>query len=257
MTAVLEDVRHLPDADLIGAYRAADDVLAEAILSEAARRDRADRMAKARRALDAIRHDAECAVHAQYLAASEWTRGRLLSRAGAAAGIAERDLWRMPADRVARFGSEEVTDFFFFIEPRITVAGYVHARAAESRAARAEVLDQAEAIASDHVTGEDTTNHEHDQHAEDRPRLAQHVAGAFRFESPASEAPEAGGRGTVQRRGRGDVADASGQAAGRTGRPGGAVRELLRVTAPVVNGRQLTAAALDGRKLTLAWIPIN
>ena len=73
MTAVLEDVRHLPDADLIGAYRAADDVLAEAILSEAARRDRADRMAKARRALDAIRHDAECAVHAQYLAASEWT----------------------------------------------------------------------------------------------------------------------------------------------------------------------------------------
>ena len=29
------------------------------------------------------------------------------------------------------------------------------------------------------------------------------------------------------------------------------------MTAPVVNGRQLTAAALDGRKLTLAWIPIN
>ena len=255
MTAVLEDVRHLPDADLIGAYRAADDVLAEAILSEAARRDRADRMAKARRALDAIRHEAECAVHAQYLAASEWTRGRLLSRAGVAAGIAERDLWRLPADRAARFFSEELGDYFFFIEPRLTVAAYVHARAAESRAARAEVLDQAEAIASDHVTGEDTTSHEHDQHAEDRPRLAQHVASAFRHVAPAAEAPEAGTWRPVLRGGRGTDADACGQAAGRAGRPGGAVR--LRVTAPVVNGRQLMPVALDGRRLTLAWIAVN
>ena len=247
MTAVLEDVRHLPDADLIGAYRAADDVLAEAILSEAARRDRADRLAAARGVLAAMRHEAECAVHAQYLAASDWTRGRLLSRAGMAAGIAERDLWRLPADRASRFWSEELGDYFTFIQPRITVASYMRARAAEARVARTEARDAAG------ITTEEATTNERDHTG---PELAGNDARPLRHVATAEDAQGPGGpAGPIQRGGRGDVADASQQAAGGTGRPGRAVR--LRVTAPVVNGRQLTAVALAGRKLTLAWIPIN
>ncbi|HQU44904.1 MAG TPA: hypothetical protein PK867_18965, partial [Pirellulales bacterium] len=46
--------------------------------------------------LAGIRHEAELAVHAQFLEASEWCRGRLLSRAGMAAGIAEARRFRRP-----------------------------------------------------------------------------------------------------------------------------------------------------------------
>ena len=100
MTAVLDDMRGLTDTGLLAAFRAADDAAARAVLAEAERRDQAEaerrdlaaRTARAREALAVIRAEAECAVHAQYLAASEWTRGRLLSREGRAAGVSRAGL---------------------------------------------------------------------------------------------------------------------------------------------------------------------
>ena len=40
-----------------------------------------------------------------------------------------------------RYASEELRDWFTYVAARITPAGYVRQRAAESRAARAEALD--------------------------------------------------------------------------------------------------------------------
>ena len=228
MTAVLEDLRDLSDAALADTYdRAADDAARSAVLAELGRRDAADRTARARAALDRIRHEAECAVHAQFLAASEWTRGRLLSREGVAAGIAERDLWRLPADRADRFMSEELSDYFMFVSPRLTVATYVRQHAAEARVARLEALDQGDAVASDDITDDEIGAIDDDEHASDRPRLARDDASAFRFESPAAEAPEAGGRGTVQRGGhRAELAEDAEDAGAAAGRPGRTVRPV-------------------------------
>ena len=125
MTAVLEELRAVDDTGLLDAYRAADGTAARAVLAEARRRDVRDRLESGRRVLAGIRHEAECAVHAQFLAASEETRGRLLSREGAAAGIAERDLWRLPAGRAARFWSEELADYFTF-RPAAHHGGWLH-----------------------------------------------------------------------------------------------------------------------------------
>ena len=225
MTAVLDaGLGCLSDEVLADMFRAAgDDAAARAVLAELGRRDAADRearelaerTARAREALAVIRAEAECAVHAQYLAASEETRGRLLSREGMTAGVAERDLWRMPADRAARMASEELSDFWAFVQPRITVGSYVRDRAAAVRIAREEAreYDGAGIPAADDITGEVSTDDGHAEH--DGPGLARDEPGAFRREPAAAEAPEAGGRGAVLGSGRG-----AGRDRGRPGRPG-------------------------------------
>lgn len=220
--AVLEDLRGLTDTGLLPVYQEADDDAARrAVLAEAARRDQADRLAAARGVLAGIRAEAELAVHSQYLEADAQCRGRLLSRGGEAAGITEAALWRLPEPRVLRYASEELRDFWLYVQPRVTVAGYVRQHAAGARAARAEASEAAGTIlgASSPITTREGT----DGHRQDGPRLADADAGTFRFESPAAEAPQAGGRGAVQRGGRGGAEDDAGQLAdagtGRAGRP--------------------------------------
>ena len=218
--AVLEDLHGLADTALADVYPDADDETRAAVLAEFARRDQADRLAAARGVLAGIRSEAELAVHNQFLAASAECRGRLLSREGEAAGITEAALWRLPEPRVLRYASEELRDYWLYVQPRVTVASYVHAHAAEARAARAEANEAAGTIpAASHlitITREGT-----DGHRQDGPRLADADPGAFRFESPAAEAPQAGGRGAVQRGGRGGAeVDASQLAEAGTGRAG-------------------------------------
>jgi AAA domain-containing protein len=231
-TAVLEDLGVLTDDELAAMYRAADDdAAARAALAEAGRRDAADRVARARDVLAGIRHEAECAVHAQYLKASGWCRGRLLSREGTATDVAERDLWRLPADRVARLGSEELGDFFLYVEPRITVASYVHARAAESRAAAAQWRDAQAAGAGNEITDDDWSSAD-DEHDAGGPGLAADDASAFRPGPAAAQAPQAGGRGTVPGGRRGTAHDAEAQHGGAgTRRAGGPAQSPRGVTA--------------------------
>ena len=226
-TVAAPDLRALTIYELADTYdQAADDAARARVVAEVTRRDRADRMATARRALGRIRHEAECAVHAQYLAASEWTRGRLVSREGMAAGIRERDLWRLPAERAARFWSEELADYFMFVEPRITVTGYMRARAAENRAA------QIEATETEEVT---TDEHEHDASG---PELARDAARSLRHVPAAAEAPQAGAGRAVRRGRRRTVTITPWQAVRPgTGRPGGSVQRTGRTG---LNGRRLT-----------------
>ena len=207
----LGDLRTLTDLELADMYGAADDQTCAGLLAEMERRDQAaHRMTAARRALDTIRHDAECAVHAQFLAASEYTRGRLLSRAGMAAGIAEDDLWRMPADRAARFGSEELGDFWLYVQPRITASGYIRERAAERRTAHLEALDEREGA-----------GHEHDH---DGAELAGHGPRALRHEPSAPQTSQGGTGGPVHGSGHSPAQGQGGEGAGGTGGPGGPVR---------------------------------
>jgi hypothetical protein len=232
--AVLEDLRGLTDTGLLPVYQEADDDAARrAVLAEAARRDQADRLAAARAVLAGIRAEAELAVHNQYLAADEWCRGRLLSREGTAAGIAEAALWRLPEDRAQRFAAEELTDFWTYVQPRVTVADYVRQHAAEARAARAEANEAAGTIpaASDPITTEEVT----DEHRQDGPRLADDGPAAFRPGSLAAEAPAAGGRGTVRGGGRGaepvEASEAADAAARRPAGHAGPARGVSPMTA--------------------------
>ena len=204
MTAVLEDLRAVPDTGLLPVYQeAGDDTARRAVLAEAARRDQADRLAAARRVLAGIRAEAECAVHAQFLEASAECRGRLLSREGMAAGIAEMALWQLPEDRAQRYASEELRDFWTFIAPRITSGTYVRQRAAESRAARIEALGQAEASASE-ITDTDQEGMSDDGYQPDPgPRLAVDDARPLRHVPAAEEAPAPGTGRPVRRGGRG------------------------------------------------------
>ena len=87
MTSMLTDYRAIPDDDLAGLFASVGDTdEIVAIIAEMDRREQASgKMTAAQRALGSVRADGEAAVHAQFLAASEWTRGRLLSREGMAA----------------------------------------------------------------------------------------------------------------------------------------------------------------------------
>jgi AAA domain len=226
VTAVLEDLGSLTDDDLAGMYAeaaAADDAaVVRTALGVLRGRDAADRAARARDVLAGIRHEAECAVHAQFLAASAFCAGRLLSREGMAAGVAERDLWRMPERDLQRFASQELLDHLMFVQPRLTVAGYIRQHAAESRAARLEALDQAEADASDDITEEEVFTDD---------RLAGNETGSLRPGPAAGEAPAAGA-GTVRGGGHppgpgagadGRQAGAADGGAGRPAEPAGGV----------------------------------
>jgi hypothetical protein len=232
VTAVLDaDLQSLTDDDLADLY-GTDTESDGAIIAELNRRDRADRLARARATLAVVRAEGEQAAYAQYLRAEEWCRGRLLSHAGMAAGIRETDLWRMPADRADRLGSEELRDFHLYIEPRMTAADYVRQHAAEARAARTGALDHAADVAADTDTEQGAEHDQHDQHSTDRPGLVGDDAGAFRPGSAAAQAPQDGAGRTVRRSGRGaDVTEDAQRTEPGTGRPGRPVRGVGRVTA--------------------------
>jgi len=190
VTAMLEapTLGDLTDDQLAAAWQASDvddPAVFAAFTAEFDQRDAANRMARARGTLDTIRHEAACAVHAQFLAASEFCRGRLLSREGVAAGIAERDLWTLPEDRAKRYASEELNDLWFFSSPRITVASYVRQRAAEARAERVAALDR------------NGGNHDHDSRT--RAGLAGHDTSPLRPDQTATQTPAAGPGRTVDR----------------------------------------------------------
>ena len=219
--AVLEDLHGLADTALADVYPDADDETRAAVLAEFARRDQADRLAAARGTLAGIRTEAELAVHNQFLAASAECRGRLLSREGEAAGITEAALWRLPEPRVLRYASEELRDYWLYVQPRVTVASYVHAHAAEARAARAEANEATGTIpaapASFTTDQEGTSDDRHDT----GPELARDDAWPLRHGPAAEEAPAPGGRGTVRGGGRrAELAEAARRAEAGTGRPG-------------------------------------
>jgi AAA domain len=234
VTALLEDLRAAELEQLAEVYYADEGPTSAAALREVARRDQEARLAAARGALAGIRSEAELAVHAQFLEASEQCRGRLLSREGMAAGIAEAALWRLPEDRAQRHASEELRDFWTFTAPRITSGTYVHAHAAESRAARIEALDLADAGA-DGITDTDQEGMSDDRYQPDTgPRLADHDSGAFRQVPVAEAAPQDGTgrplRGGGYRAGRTEASEVAGAA---TGRPAGHAGPTGRVSATV------------------------
>jgi hypothetical protein len=227
------DIRALTDEEIAGLYDAAAEDDRAACLAELERRDLAERTAPAREALAVLRAEGELAAYAQYREAEAWCRGRLLSREGMAAGIAEEDLWRLPADKAARYSSEELRDYHLFVKPRITAAGYVRQRAAEARAARMEAREAGEAgdlAADDPMTEGEISDDGFAEHDDTSgPGLAGDDAGAFRHGASAEEAPQAGSGCAVHgaRPGTGPAEDGedAGTAAGGPGRP---VRPVAR-----------------------------
>jgi hypothetical protein len=232
------DMRAMTDTGLLKAYRA-DEHQQAAVLSEAARRDRADHAARLRAAVRAEWYDA---MFAQYLAAEAECRGNLLSREGLREGIADPiSLWTGPRDRAMRLASEELRDYWL-VHPRMTITEYLRQRSRAGRIARAEHREARFCI--------DTEGTITDGQDGNGPRLARDDTRPLRRLAAPEGAPQDASGGTVRRGGRGTDPHACQQAADRTGRPGGA----FRVTAPAVNGRRLVAVALDGRRLTLAWV---
>ena len=132
MTVAALDLRAVPDEELLSLYRS-DERAAAAALAEAARRDRTDRAAASRTALRAEWYDA---AYQQFLAAEAQTRGKLLSRDGLAAGVADPfSLWSGRADLAERYGSDELLEFWA-ANPRITITEYARQMAASGRLAR-------------------------------------------------------------------------------------------------------------------------
>lgn len=203
------DLTTMGDEGLADAWSAADvddPAVFDTFMTEFRRREQAERLAAARKRLAEIRAEGELATHAQYLEASDRTRGRLLSREGMAASIDETDLWRLPWHQVTRFGSEEVLDFFEFVSPRITAADYVRVRAAEARMARSEAVTAAgtDLAASVEYSDAEEGSDEYDQHG---AGLADDGSAALRCEPAAPQAPECAGR-AVPGGGRGRAEDA-------------------------------------------------
>jgi len=226
------DVLAIDDQALLALYRSDDEADRAAALAEAERRDQAERLARARERLAQIRAEGELAAHAQYLEASDWCRGRLLSREGMAAGVDETSLWRMPWARAARFASEELRDFFQFVAPRITAADYVRVRAAESRAARSEAMTPAgtaPAVSVEHSDDEVVC----DERGNDGPELAGDAAGSLRHEPAAEDAESGTWPGwAVRPGGRGPAGGAEGTpAGGGARRPAGPVQPARGVSA--------------------------
>ena len=148
MSVALQDMRAMSDEELRELY-AADE---PAALAEAARRDRADRAARAREQLRAEWYDA---AYEQYLAADAECRGNLLSREGIAAGVTDEfSLWHGRADVAMRYASEELRDFWA-ASPRVTVGQYIAQRAAAMRAAREDISTE-EAGSDEGLARDDT-----------------------------------------------------------------------------------------------------
>jgi hypothetical protein len=132
------EIRNLTDADLAALYATANEELQEALLDEAARRDRKARQHAREAARWArIREEWELFAHAQYLAADAETRGNLLSRAGIEAGITEWSLWSGSWRSVEKYASEELRNFWD-ANPRMTVNAYWEQSKQQAKAARAD-----------------------------------------------------------------------------------------------------------------------
>ena len=216
-TITAPDYRALPDHELAAIADQADEATHAAILAEFARRDRADRMAKARKRLDGIRAEGKSAAFAAYLEADAACRGTLLSREGIAAGIRdEQVLWTLPEEQAQRYASEELRDHWLYVAPRVTPAGYVRQCAAERRAELAAVRDSRDGGITD---GHDGTG----------PGLAGNEPGPLRHGTTAPQTPQDGDGGTVERgRPAPDDTEDSTEADAGTGGTGGPVRPVAR-----------------------------
>src|ERR1039458_2243525 len=209
------DVRGLTDAELLDLARS-DGTAAAKALAEAGRRDRDDRLARGRRALADIRAEGDRQAYAAYRAAgrTELCKATLLSREGEKAVERgeipdEEALWRIPWKDAQRYASEELLLHWRHVSPRVTSEEYVKQHARERRA---EAGDDGEARnGHDAGTG-----------------MAGTEAGALRRGTTATQAPQAGTGGTVQRGGH-STAAAEGQPAGRDGRPAGPVQPDRRL----------------------------
>src|SRR5271166_306436 len=202
------DLRDMSEAELLDLSRV-DDVSRAAALREAARRDTEDRLAKTRAKLAEIHAEGYDAAYAQYLKASEWTRGVLLSDLGKAKVTDEMSLWTGSEATAMRYASEELRDFWMFIEPRISPGKYARQRGTQARIDREQARDEREA----------------------RNGLGGHEAGALRREATAGEAPQDGsGRPVLS--GRRPASQGTGGGQDRTaGRAAGPVHRDQRVGA--------------------------
>jgi hypothetical protein len=130
------EIERLSDQDLANLFASADEELQQALLDEAARRDR-----KARQhARDAarwarVREEWFLGAHAQYLAAEAETNGYLLNKAGRELGIDPWTLWSGKSRLVERFASEELKSFWLE-HPRTTVNDYWEQSKRDAKIAR-------------------------------------------------------------------------------------------------------------------------
>src|ERR1017187_3786734 len=204
------NLRGLTDAELLDLARS-DGTAAARALAEAGRRDRDDRLARARRTLADIRAEGDRQAYAAYRAAgrTELCKATLLSREGEKAVERgeipdEEALWRIPWKDAQRYASEELLLHWRHVSPRVTSEEYVKQHARERRA---EARDDREARnGHDAGTG-----------------MAGTEAGALRRGTTAPQAPQARTGGTVQRGGH-SASSTEGQPAGRDGRPAGPVQ---------------------------------
>src|ERR1035441_7802695 len=203
-------LRGLTDAELLD-LASSDGTAAAKALAEAGRRDRDDRLARARRTLADIRAEGDRQAYAAYRAAgrTELCKATLLSREGEKAVERgeipdEEALWRIPWKDAQRYASEELLLHWRHVSPRVTSEEYVKQHARERRA---EARDDREARnGHDAGTG-----------------MAGTEAGALRRGTTAPQAPQARTGGTVQRGGH-SASSTEGQPAGRDGRPAGPVQ---------------------------------
>ena len=138
-------LRDVTDEDLLALFAAADDLTRAAVQREADRRDREDRLAKTRAKLAEIHAEGYDAAYAQYLKASEWTRGNLLSDLGKTKVTDEMSLWTGSEATALRYASEELRDFWLFIEPRISPGRYARQRGTQARIDREQARDERQA----------------------------------------------------------------------------------------------------------------
>ena len=133
------DMRDLTDDELAGMYHH-DALSRAAAVREGDRRDREDKLAKARARAAEIYAEGERQAYAQYreASASDMCKGKMLSRAGMAAHdrgefTSEDALWRMPEGKAREYASEELNLWWKYTAPRVTPNEYVKQRAAARR----------------------------------------------------------------------------------------------------------------------------
>jgi hypothetical protein len=216
------DVRDMTDAELLDLYREADDLTQAAAMREAARRDRDATLAASRRKLAEIHAEGYDAAYAQYLKASDYTRGVLLSDLGKRRVTDEMSLWTGSKAEAERNASEELRDFWMFVEPRITPGSYARQRGSQARIERETARDEREARNG----------------RNDRQGLADDAPGALRQEPDVTQrAARSGGPGTLRpgRRGSSDATQDQAEGAA-TGRPGRSVQRDGRVAGMTETG---------------------
>jgi len=222
MTELLDSppLRGKTDTELAELYEAASDEERAALLAEMDRRDRADRMAVARKRLAEIRAEGYDASYAQYLEADAWTRGNLLSDLGKRKVTDEISLWSGDEATAMRYASEELRDYWLFVAPRITPGSYARQKAAERRGEHDEADRSDERNASD--------EHEHDR--DTGQGLGCDEASGLQPGPAVSQAPEGSSTaGPVRPDRRCPGEDAEGPKAGSgDGGSGGPVRPVAR-----------------------------